>query len=48
MFCGYDEYVEASGEGWGPGTIAVKQKAEKNYSRYQTKGCYVMRYIGPR
>ncbi len=46
MFCGNGQYVEAGYEGWGAGTIAVKNNAAGNYSRYQKRGCNVMRYTG--
>lgn len=39
-----DQYVEASGGGWGKNSIAVKSNLKKNYGRYQRHFCQVMRY----
>lgn len=40
-----NQYVEASIEGWGANTIAVRDGLESNYKKYQShNGCYVMRF----
>lgn len=45
MYCGEDQYVEASGGGWHAGSIAVKNNAERYYNQYKRSGCTVVRYV---
>ena len=48
MYIGNDQLVEASGGGWDPGSISVKNDASGRLRYYSgSSKNYVMRYVGP-